>query len=99
MKMLKNVTVSVLTLCLLAGPLAAFGADQKADAKAKPYPLKTCIASGEKLGQMGEAYSFVYEGQEIKLCCKDCQKDFKKSPAKFMKKLKELAAKEKKAKS
>ena len=55
---------------------------------AKPYPLKTCIVSDEKFGgKMGEPVSFVYQGQEIKLCCKDCRKDFDKNPAKFLTKL------------
>ena len=31
---------------------------------------------------------FTHEGQEIKLCCKDCLKDFKKEPAKYTAKLK-----------
>lgn len=99
MKLIKNLTAAVLTMSVLAGPFVALAGDQKPQEKAKPYPLKTCIVSGEKLGEMGKAFSFVHEGQEIKLCCKDCQKDFKKDPAKFMKKLKEAAAKQKNAKS
>ena len=58
--------------------------------KAKPYPIKTCIVSGEKLdGDMGKPYVFTYEGRGIKLCCKGCLKDFKKEPAKYIKKLEE----------
>ena len=53
----------------------------------KPYPLTTCIVSGEKLDSMGEPVSFVYQGQEIKLCCKKCRKEFDADPAKFMSKL------------
>ena len=71
--------------------MVAFGvlaADQKPAAKAKPYPLKTCIVSDEPLGgDHGEPYAFVHEGQEIKLCCKPCLKDFNKEPAKYLKKL------------
>ena len=70
----------------LASPLAALAADKK-DAKAKPYPLETCIVSDEKLGEMGEPFAFVHEGQEIKLCCKPCPKDFNKNPKKYLKKL------------
>ncbi len=51
---------------------------------AKPYPLTTCVVSGDKLGAMGENCVFVYEGQEVKLCCKDCKKDFDKNPAKYI---------------
>lgn len=54
---------------------------------AKPYPLATCVVSGDKLGAMGENCVFVYEGQEIKLCCKDCKKDFDKNPAKYLSQL------------
>lgn len=53
----------------------------------KPYPLATCIVSDEKLGSMGEPYAFVHEGQEIKLCCKGCLKDFNREPAKYLAKL------------
>jgi YHS domain-containing protein len=60
-----------------------------------PYPLKTCPVSDEKLGEMGTPYVFVYQGQEIKLCCPDCKADFMKDPAKYLKKIKDLAAKQK----
>ena len=54
---------------------------------AKAYPLKTCVVSGEELGKMGEPKRIVYEGQEIKFCCPSCEKDFRKEPAKYLKKL------------
>jgi YHS domain-containing protein len=59
------------------------------DAKtaAKPYPLDVCLVSGEKLGSMGAPVVYVHEGQEVKFCCKSCQPDFKKEPAKFLAKL------------
>ena len=60
-------------------------ADSKA--VAKPYPLEVCIVSGEKLGSMGAPVVYVHEGQEVKFCCKSCQPDFKKEPAKFLAKL------------
>ncbi len=65
-------------------------------AKPIPYPLKTCPVSDEKLGEMGSPYVFVYQGQEIKFCCPDCKKDFLKDPAKYLKKVKDEAAKLKK---
>ena len=79
-----------------AGAMAplAFGADK--DAKLKPYPLQTCVVSGEKLGEMGKPYTYEYKDREIKFCCKDCVKDFKKEPAKYVKKLEAAEAKEKK---
>lgn len=83
---MKALTLLTLTATLFAAPLAGFAAEK---AKAKPYPLDTCLVSGEKLG--GDAhmkpYSFVHKGQEIKLCCEGCLKDFKKDPATYLEKL------------
>mgnify|MGYP002365633396 CR=1 FL=1 len=84
-----------LVLALVA-LVASAQAEDKKDAKAKPYTLEKCIVSDEKLGEMGKPFVFVHEGQEIKLCCKSCQKDFKKDPAKYLKKLKDAEAKAKK---
>ena len=67
-------------------------AEDKADTrteKAKPDKLTTCPVSGDKLGEMGQPHVFTYKGQEVKLCCPDCKKDFDKDPAKFMKKIRE----------
>jgi YHS domain-containing protein len=54
------------------------------DAKVMPDQLTTCPVSGEKLGEMGAPYTFTYKDQEVKLCCKNCKKDFDKDPAKYM---------------
>ena len=76
-----------MTSAFLAAPLASFAEDQKETAK--PYPLDTCIVSDEKLGADPnmKPFAFTHEGQEIKLCCKSCKKDFTKDPAKYLKKL------------
>lgn len=51
-----------------------------------PDLLKTCPVSGDKLnGDMGAPYVFSYKGQEVKLCCKGCKKDFDKNPEKYIK--------------
>lgn len=86
MKVIKHLTVAILLSGMLAGPFTAFGADKEAK-KPKPYPLDKCVVSDEKLGSMGKPYVFTHEGQQIKLCCKDCLKDFKKEPAKYVKKI------------
>jgi len=53
-----------------------------------PDQLATCPVSGEKLGSdMGKPYVFVYQGQEVKLCCKGCLKDFNKTPEKYLGKI------------
>jgi len=95
MKAIKPLVAAVLLFSFCAAPVAGFAAD-KQTAKPKPYPLKTCVVTDEKLGGMGDAYVFVYEGREIKLCCKGCLKDFKKEPAKYIKKIEEAEAKAKK---
>jgi len=56
---------------------------------AAAYLLKTCEVSDEKLGEMGKPYVMKYDGREVQLCCESCKKDFKKDPAKYMKKLDE----------
>ena len=93
MKIFALLVSGSLAASLLLAPRAGFAADQKA--AAKPYPLKTCVVSGEKLGEMGDPYVFTYEGREIKFCCKGCLKDFKKDPAKYIKKIEQAEAKAK----
>mgnify|MGYP001468136534 CR=1 FL=1 len=83
-------TGAAMAACLVAwagvgcGPGSGTG---EATTSAKPYPLDVCIVSGEKLDDHGGAYTFVHAGQEIKLCCKDCLKDFQQDPAKYLAKL------------
>ena len=72
MKALRMLAASVLVAAFLA-PLAGLAADTKSEKKLKPYPLKTCMISGEKLGGMGDAYVYEYQGREIKFCCQACQ--------------------------
>ena len=58
-------------------------------AKPVPYPLKTCVVSGEKLGEMGKPIEFIYTNnganQEIKFCCPMCKPQFLQDPDKYMK--------------
>ena len=95
MKKLKTLTVIALAVAWVAAPLVGYAEDKKVE-KAKPYPLEKCIVSDEKLGEMGKPYVFTHEGQEIKLCCKSCQKDFNKEPAKYLKKLESAGKADKK---
>jgi YHS domain-containing protein len=53
------------------------------------YPLDTCLVSGEKLGEMGEAIDFVYGNRLIRFCCKDCIKKFRTEPLKYLAKFSE----------
>jgi len=53
----------------------------------KPYPLKTCVVTGNELGSMGDPITEVYQGQQMKFCCKPCVAKFHKNPAKYLAKL------------
>ena len=88
MKTIKNFTALALTATFIVAPFAGFAGDTK-EAKGKAYPLDKCVVSDEKLGEMGKPYVFTQDGQEVKLCCKNCLKDFKKDTAKYMKKIKD----------
>jgi YHS domain-containing protein len=91
MKLIKNISALALMLSFVAAPLTGFSADKKKELK--PYTLDHCMVSGDKLDEMGKPFVMEYKGQEIKLCCKNCKKDFDKNPAKYIKKMKEAEAK------
>lgn len=95
MKSLKTLIAAAL-LSALSLTVGAWAAEPQhgdhqghTDAKLKPYTLKTCAVSGEKLGGMGDPYVYKYKDREIKFCCKGCLKDFNKDPEKFIKKIEE----------
>ncbi len=89
---LRWLVAAVATVLLAAPALAA----EKKSKYPKPYPREVCAVSEEKLGGMGEPFVFVHEGQQIKLCCKSCKKDFDANPAKFLARIEEEAKKVKK---
>ena|SRR5882672_2640683 len=98
MKLLKIASRLLITSTFLALPLLGFAADDKKAEKPKPYTLKKCIVSDEKLDEKDgmKPYVFTHEGREIKLCCKDCLADFKKDSAKYIKKIDEAEKQTKK---
>jgi hypothetical protein len=58
--------------------------------KPVPYPLTTCVVSGDKLGgDMGDPVVFLYQtngiNQEIKFCCSMCKPKFLADPDKYLK--------------
>lgn len=95
MKLTNRITALTLATAFLAAPALTLAAEKK-EKPVKPYPMEVCAVSGEKLGGMGEPFVFEHEGQQIKLCCKDCQKEFTKDPKKVMAKVEEAAKKVKK---
>ena len=95
-KTMKTLT-KILALAVLAGATTVMFVGCASDshdhaghshgtAAAKPYPLAKCLVTDEAF-EHGKPYTFVHEGQEIKLCCKDCLADFKKEPSKYLSKL------------
>ena len=76
------------TLAIITATLFGFaGFATAAKPSTKPYPLKTCIVSGNSLGSMGDEQRIVHNGQEIKFCCKPCIAKFKKNPDKYLPKI------------
>ena len=88
MKKIKTFAAIAITAACVVSPFIGIAEENKAG-KTKPYPLDKCIVSDEKLdADPGmKTFVFTHEGQEIKLCCKSCQKDFNKNPAKYLKKI------------
>jgi hypothetical protein len=82
-------------VCALVLAVTAHAGDAPAaePAKAKPYPLNTCLVTDEALDSMGGAITTIHDGQEVKFCCKGCITSFNKDPAKYIKKMAEQAAK------
>ena len=88
MKKLKLSAGVLLAATMVALVPASQADDTNTVSTVKPDLLKTCPVSGEKLGgDMGKPYVFVYQGQEVKLCCSMCKADFKKDPAKYIAKI------------
>jgi hypothetical protein len=108
MKIFNRISRRVAGGLVLAAVFAAVPAILQADGtnsaatatKPVPYPLKTCVVSGDKLGgDMGEPIVFVYTNnganQEIKFCCPMCKPTFLGDPDKYMKIIKAAEAKAK----
>jgi YHS domain-containing protein len=91
MKSSKLVAGMILSAALVALAPASRADDTNTLSSVKPDLLKTCPVSGDKLGEMGKPHVFVYQGQEVKLCCPMCKADFDKDPAKYIKKIQAAA--------
>jgi YHS domain-containing protein len=89
MKKFKFIAGALLAAAFISLSLIARADGTNAVGSASPPPvpdlLATCPVSGDKLGSMGAPYVFIYQGQEVKLCCPSCKSDFDKDPAKYMK--------------
>jgi len=94
MKTLKMHGILALTVSFLVLPLAVQAADTNSVAATPPKPdkLTTCPVSGEKNWGRWASLRLCLQGQEVKLCCPGCKKDFDKDPAKYLKKIQDAAA-------
>ena len=92
-KVFQLVVPSLVVAGLGGFALAADPTPAKAPTTKPAYPLTTCVVSGEKLGEMGKPDVIQFEGREVQFCCPDCEKDFKKDPVKYLKKIDEAAKK------
>ena len=88
---LVSALAAILVACNAKNEEAQTTQDSQAMVNAKPYPLDTCLVCGMKLSDMGEPYTFVYEGQQIKVCDKSEKASFDKDPAQYMKNLADAA--------
>lgn len=75
----RNLATAALTALLLLAACKSTG-----DAGTRPYPLETCIVTGNALGSMGDPITRVYNGQEIKFCCEPCVEEFEANPDEFL---------------
>lgn len=93
--------------CSKGQNLVLAAADGKSEQKHAPaqaapakddYPTDLCVVSGDKLDSMDDLVKYAYKSpdgkeREVRFCCKDCIKKFKKDPEKYLKMLDEVAAK------
>jgi hypothetical protein len=83
--MKKHLALLILaTLAITTSPLA----------RAAAFPLKTCIVTGDELGD--DPVDVNYKGRLIRLCCKSCVKKFNANPEKYVAILDKELAKRKK---
>lgn len=68
-------------------PAATAKKGAKKAPKPKPYPIQTCLVTGDGLDDMDERVTTVHEGQTFEFCCKPCLKKFNKNPGKYVKAL------------
>jgi hypothetical protein len=88
----------LLSSLLLLAPVLAWGGESDGPAKAPvPYPLQTCIVSGEHLDG-GDMVVTVHKeagkpDRVMHFCCRKCLAKFKADPAKYLAELDAAVAK------
>ena len=82
-----NIKKQILSLATLV--FLTIVAPLQAEEPPASYPLTKCVVSDEKLGAHGKSVKVTSEGTDVYLCCKMCNKDFAKDPAKYTKMVKD----------
>ncbi len=72
-----SIWLTLLVLLIWAGVITGVNAGEP-----KPYPLTTCIVSGDKIDP--NVQPTVHKNQQVRFCCKGCIKKFEACPDKFM---------------
>ena len=68
--------------------LASCAADgSSSTAGIKPYTKNVCLVTDNSLASMGSPVTKVYNGQEVKFCCRPCVAKFEANPSKYLAKL------------
>lgn len=93
---MKTLKTGILSALLLGAVISSALAGDDTKVKAKAYTLDTCAVCGMKFGARDKPYTFVYKEREIKVCDQDEAAEFKKEPAKYLKKVEAAEAKAKK---
>jgi YHS domain-containing protein len=77
-------TPLLLLVAACAGSAPTSDAPTSNSAAVIAYPLDVCVVTGNKLGSMGDPITKVYNGREVKFCCKPCVEEFEAEPAKYL---------------
>jgi YHS domain-containing protein len=97
MKLKQMIGMVLMSFALVVGAVTAVAQEKKG--KVAPYPLKTCIVTENDLDSMGGEIRRVYDGQEVKFCCRPCIKKFERNPERYLERMRKEAAGESSAAS
>jgi len=71
--------------CSMCSMHSTKSVSDKVDAQLVKVGNTVCPVSGNKVGEMGPAVPYEYNGKIYNLCCSMCIKDFKADPEKYSK--------------
>jgi YHS domain-containing protein len=83
LKLIAAGTFALLASCAAGGS----GSSSGSTAGVKPYTKNVCLVTDNTLGSMGTPVTKVYDGQEVKFCCRPCVAKFEANPSKYLSKL------------